>query len=125
MKLFIDSKVAPTRSNFNTSSASQLKNSSILDGSEVYFKCETDANPNDVQIKWFINDTLVVGDYTTEMVNISFYFTFAILFNFFSFEILIPFVEFTIQNRIHIFCVCVCVRAELRILYSMVLNKID
>lgn len=110
MKLFIDSNVAPTRSNFNSSSASQLKNSSILDGSEVHFKCETDANPNDVRIKWFINDTLVVGDYTTEMVNISFYFIsfsiIAALFNhfFLPFEIRIRFAERSARNRIHILC---------------------
>ncbi|XP_031628454.1 irregular chiasm C-roughest protein-like [Contarinia nasturtii] len=67
VKLFIDSKLAPTKTYFNSTSATQLKDSSILDGSEVHFKCETEANPNDVQIKWFINDTLVIGDYTTEM----------------------------------------------------------
>lgn len=39
-----------------------------MDGSEVHFKCDVEANPNDIQYKWFINDTLVVGDYTTEMV---------------------------------------------------------
>lgn len=66
--LSIDSNVAPVKSNFNSSSAAQLKDSSILDGSEVHFKCKVDANPNDVRIKWFINDTLVIGDYTTEMV---------------------------------------------------------
>lgn len=80
MKLSIDSNVAPTKTNFNSSSASQLKESSILDGSEVHFKCETEANPNDVRIKWFINDTLVIGDYTTEMVIIRFF-----LFSFLSF----------------------------------------
>lgn len=101
MKLFIDSNVAPTRSNFNSSSVSQLKNSSILDGAEVHFKCETDANPDDVRIKWFINDTLVVGDYTTEMVNIFFHTSFAIIALFYSiFSILpnshsIPFVQHT------------------------------
>lgn len=70
VKLSIDSSVAPTTSNFNSSSAAQLKDSSILDGSEVHFKCDTEANPNDVRIKWFINDILVVGDYTNEMVNL-------------------------------------------------------
>lgn len=69
VELYIDSNVAPIKSNFNSSSASQLRDSSILDGSEVHFKCEIDANPHDeVRIKWFINDTLVIGDYTTEMV---------------------------------------------------------
>lgn len=82
MKLSIDSNVAPFKSNFNSSSAAQLKDSSILDGSEVHFKCETEANPNDVRIKWFINDTLVIGDYTTEMVNY-FYFFYSISILFF------------------------------------------
>lgn len=72
MKLFIDSRVAPATSTFNSSSAAQLKDSSILDGSEVHFKCDTEANPNDIRIKWFINDVLVIGDYTTEMVRFSF-----------------------------------------------------
>lgn len=66
MKLSIDSRVAPANSNFNSSS--QLRDSSILDGSEVHFKCDTEANPNDIRMKWFINDILVIGDYTNEMV---------------------------------------------------------
>ncbi|XP_055303377.1 irregular chiasm C-roughest protein-like [Sitodiplosis mosellana] len=67
VKLSTYSKLAPTKTNFNSSSASKVKESSILDGSEVHFKCDTEANPSDVRIKWFINDTLVIGDYTTEM----------------------------------------------------------
>lgn len=94
MKLFIDSNVVPAKSFFNSSSASQLKNSSILDGSEVHFKCETDANPNDVRIKWFLNDTLVVGDYTTEMV--CFFHSLFVLSNFI---LPLPFVEFVVFIR--------------------------
>lgn len=41
----------------------------IPEGSEAHFKCNTVANPPDVTYKWFINDELVVGDYTTEMVS--------------------------------------------------------
>lgn len=70
MKLSIDSRVAPANSNFNSSS--QLRDSSILDGSEVHFKCDTEANPNDIRMKWFINDILVIGDYTNEMVRFFF-----------------------------------------------------
>lgn len=42
----------------------------FLEGSEAHFQCIGDANPRDVQYKWFINNELVVGDYTTEMVDI-------------------------------------------------------
>lgn len=41
----------------------------IAEGAEAHFKCSTEANPSDVSYKWFINDELVVGDYTTEMVS--------------------------------------------------------
>lgn len=64
----MESYLPPNNSNFNSSSSSQVKDSSILDGAEVHFKCDVEANPNDIQYKWFINDTLVVGDYATEMV---------------------------------------------------------
>lgn len=40
----------------------------FLEGAEAHFQCTADANPKDVQYKWFINNDLVVGDYTTEMV---------------------------------------------------------
>lgn len=42
----------------------------IPEGTEAHFKCNAQANPTDVIYKWFINDVLVVGDYTTEMVSI-------------------------------------------------------
>lgn len=41
----------------------------FVEGTEAHFQCVGDANPKDVQYKWFINSELVVGDYTTEMVN--------------------------------------------------------
>lgn len=47
----------------------QLSSDGIPEGAEAHFKCNTQANPNDVTFKWFINDELVVGDYTTEMVS--------------------------------------------------------
>lgn len=56
----------PENTNFNSSV--QVKNATVLEGSEVHFRCDADANPSDVNYKWFINDELVVGDYTTEMV---------------------------------------------------------
>lgn len=64
----MESYLRPNDSNFNTSCSSQVKDSAILDGSEVHFKCAANAYPNDILYKWFINDSLVVGDYTTEMV---------------------------------------------------------
>lgn len=42
----------------------------ILDGAEVHVKCDVQANPSDVHYKWFVNDTLVIGDDTTEMVSV-------------------------------------------------------
>lgn len=64
----MDSNIPPSNTDFNSSAGAQVKDSFILDGSEVHFKCDAEANPDDIQFKWFINDTLVVGDYTTEMV---------------------------------------------------------
>ncbi|XP_023314515.1 irregular chiasm C-roughest protein-like isoform X2 [Trichogramma pretiosum] len=43
-------------------------NERIREGSELRFKCRTEANPPKMEYKWFINDKQVVGDFTTEMV---------------------------------------------------------
>lgn len=43
----------------------------IPEGAEVRLSCRADANPTDLTYRWYINDELVVGDYTTEMVIIS------------------------------------------------------
>lgn len=40
----------------------------IPEGAEVMLSCRSDANPSEVTYRWYINDQLVVGDYTTEMV---------------------------------------------------------
>ncbi|CAD7090949.1 unnamed protein product, partial [Hermetia illucens] len=40
----------------------------IPEGSEVRLSCHADANPNDVNYRWYINDEIVMGDYTTEMI---------------------------------------------------------
>lgn len=45
-------------------------NDGIREGDEAKFYCLADANPNVITYKWFVNEELVVGDYTTEMVNI-------------------------------------------------------
>lgn len=43
----------------------------IPEGAEVRLSCRSDANPSDVTYRWYINEELVVGDYTTEMVSLS------------------------------------------------------
>lgn len=44
---------------------------SAVEGHEARFLCVADANPGDITYKWFVNNELVVGDYTTEMVSAS------------------------------------------------------
>lgn len=41
----------------------------IAEGSDVKYKCHADANPPEVTYRWYINDELVIGDFTTEMVS--------------------------------------------------------
>ena len=45
-----------------------LSGGRIPEGAEVRLSCRADANPHELTYKWFINDELVVGDYTTEMI---------------------------------------------------------
>ncbi|TMW50115.1 hypothetical protein DOY81_004798 [Sarcophaga bullata] len=40
----------------------------IPEGAEVILSCQADANPSVQTYRWFINDELVTGDYTTKMV---------------------------------------------------------
>lgn len=40
----------------------------IPEGAEVILSCQADANPPVQSYRWFINDELVTGDYTTKMV---------------------------------------------------------
>lgn len=65
----MESCTPPKDSIYNGTALFQLKDKKILEGSEAHFKCIAEANPNYINYKWFINDQLVVGDYTTEMVN--------------------------------------------------------
>lgn len=41
----------------------------IPEGAEVILSCQADANPPEVTYRWFINDELMAGDYTTKMVS--------------------------------------------------------
>jgi hypothetical protein len=40
----------------------------LTEGAEVHLACKADANPLDLTYRWYINDELVPGDYTTEMI---------------------------------------------------------
>ncbi|XP_012232150.1 irregular chiasm C-roughest protein-like isoform X2 [Linepithema humile] len=40
----------------------------IVEGSELRFKCNAEANPSNLEYRWFINKKKVIGDYTTEMI---------------------------------------------------------
>lgn len=42
----------------------------IPEGAEVIFSCRSDANPSEVTYRWYINEELVIGDHTTEMVSV-------------------------------------------------------
>lgn len=49
---------------------SALTGGRIPEGSDVRFLCRADANPPNVTYRWYINEELVAGDYTTEMVSL-------------------------------------------------------
>lgn len=40
----------------------------LTEGAEVRLACKADANPLDLTYRWYINDDLVPGDYTTELI---------------------------------------------------------
>lgn len=40
----------------------------LTEGVEVHLACKADANPLDLTYRWYINDELVPGDYTTELI---------------------------------------------------------
>lgn len=43
----------------------------LLEGADVTLACGSDANPSEVTYRWYVNEELVIGDYTTEMVSTS------------------------------------------------------
>ncbi|XP_018325250.1 irregular chiasm C-roughest protein isoform X2 [Agrilus planipennis] len=65
-KLSLEVKYAPKVTVSIVSETSS--NGRILEGSDVRLKCNADANPPDLTYRWFLNDELVVGDYTTELL---------------------------------------------------------
>uniref|UniRef100_W8BE24 Irregular chiasm C-roughest protein n=1 Tax=Ceratitis capitata TaxID=7213 RepID=W8BE24_CERCA len=65
-KILIEVKYAPKVVVSVISGA--LAGGRILEGSEVILSCKADANPAPQSYRWFINDELVTGDYTTKMI---------------------------------------------------------
>lgn len=57
---------------------STLTGGRIPEGTDVRFLCRADANPSNVTYRWYINEELVAGDYTTEMVSLPFKFRISI-----------------------------------------------
>lgn len=45
----------------------------LQEGSEVRLECKSNANPGDVEYRWYINDEAVAGSYKTQMVGIQMY----------------------------------------------------
>ncbi|XP_055303308.1 irregular chiasm C-roughest protein-like isoform X2 [Sitodiplosis mosellana] len=66
-KLKLEVKYAPKVS-ISVIGESSLPGGRIAEGSDVRFLCRADANPPNVSYRWYINEELVAGDYTTEMV---------------------------------------------------------
>ncbi|XP_053950749.1 irregular chiasm C-roughest protein [Anastrepha ludens] len=65
-KILIEVKYAPKVVVSVISGA--LAGGRILEGSEVILSCQAEANPPPQSYRWFINDELVTGDYTTKMI---------------------------------------------------------
>ncbi|KAK0173506.1 hypothetical protein PV328_006692 [Microctonus aethiopoides] len=65
-KLRVEVRYAPKVSLKISSGLS--KNGRIVEGSELRFKCRAEANPIDMEYRWYINEKRVIGDYTTEMI---------------------------------------------------------
>ncbi|XP_014298995.1 irregular chiasm C-roughest protein isoform X2 [Microplitis demolitor] len=65
-KLRVEVRYAPKVSLKISSGLS--KSGQIIEGSELRFKCRAEANPPDMEYRWYINEKTVIGDYTTEMI---------------------------------------------------------
>ncbi|KAK5639967.1 hypothetical protein RI129_010778 [Pyrocoelia pectoralis] len=65
-KLKLEVKYAPKVTVTILSGAAS--NGRIPEGAEVRVGCQADANPPEVTYRWFLNEQVIVGDYTTELV---------------------------------------------------------
>ncbi|KAL7029347.1 hypothetical protein ACKWTF_006201 [Chironomus riparius] len=65
-KLKIDVKFAPKVTVSVVSNT--LENGRIPEGAEVRFACHAEANPSVDSYKWYINDELIIGDQSTELI---------------------------------------------------------
>ncbi|XP_043866054.1 irregular chiasm C-roughest protein [Drosophila mojavensis] len=65
-KVLLEVKYAPKVSVSVVGGA--LAGGRIPEGAEVILSCQADANPPEVSYRWFINDELVPGDFTTKMI---------------------------------------------------------
>ncbi|XP_037938622.1 irregular chiasm C-roughest protein [Teleopsis dalmanni] len=65
-KLLLEVKYAPKVAVSVVGGA--LAGGHIPEGAEVILGCKADANPKELSYRWFINDDLVTGDFTTKMI---------------------------------------------------------
>ncbi|XP_030568360.1 irregular chiasm C-roughest protein [Drosophila novamexicana] len=65
-KVLLEVKYAPKVSVSVVGGA--LAGGRIPEGAEVILSCQADANPPEVSYRWFINDELITGDFTTKMI---------------------------------------------------------
>ncbi|KAL7745407.1 hypothetical protein ACLKA6_015419 [Drosophila palustris] len=65
-KVLLEVKYAPKVSVSVVGGA--LAGGRIPEGAEVILSCQADANPREVTYRWFINDELMTGDFTTKMI---------------------------------------------------------
>ncbi|XP_030386564.1 irregular chiasm C-roughest protein [Scaptodrosophila lebanonensis] len=65
-KLLLEVKYAPKVSVSVVGGA--LAGGRIPEGAEVILSCQADANPRELSYRWFINDELMTGDFTTKMI---------------------------------------------------------
>ncbi|ALC48823.1 kirre [Drosophila busckii] len=65
-KVLLEVKYAPKVSVSVVGGA--LAGGRIPEGAEVILSCQADANPSQVNYRWFVNDEIMLGDYTTKLI---------------------------------------------------------
>ncbi|XP_017054972.1 irregular chiasm C-roughest protein [Drosophila ficusphila] len=65
-KLLLEVKYAPKVAVSVVGGA--LAGGKIPEGAEVILSCQADANPHELSYRWFVNDELMAGDFTTKMI---------------------------------------------------------